>query len=268
MIKQLLPWCLLAVACCAAEAAAAPETIGTSETELSWYIQNLDQKAVYGDAAGVRDTCRTYRESCAKKLAWWQKNLAEFQENKAKLKLLEISKVQPAQYDSATWGISFDVTNRTDKIITRIELEARLMLPGRKIPWAKNSEIGWNLAGGLNPGETRSCVLWPAEERKLYSNLSGDTLWGALSGGWVFSREQKGHIVVRVTAAYDDSYDMFADPEAEGGEPLWALGTDEDEQELNDNIAKEHKAIDAIERYLEQFELRLKAEGKSAKPEK
>lgn len=210
----------------------------------------------------ILSECQRRKQTCENNLAASRSMLASIREDNEKLKLIEISQLEYRDFGSAPSGLAFQLTNHTDKIIINVELEAILSSPGRKIPWAMNPEIKWTIAGGLNPGETRSCFLLGGDERKNSYSPNNDVLWGVLKGAWSLYNEKSCRVDVRVTAAC--ACDPDDDSEAESCDTQWKLGTADEERQLQGEMARAQMEIDIIRRYLEQFECRTKGEDQPA----
>lgn len=56
-------------------------------------------------------------------------------------------------YDDATPSIELQVTNKTDKTISRAYFDASASSPGRPVPWVKTT-INYPLPAGLEPGKS------------------------------------------------------------------------------------------------------------------
>lgn len=156
----------------------------------------------------------------------------------------------------AEWGVEFLLTNCSNKVISRVELEAELLTPGRAIPWAKDTKIAWNISGGLNPGESRRCHLGSGKEDDVTRMQNGDFI-SSLSRWWLLPVPPENNLqpIIRVTAAYDESYDMFIDPDANESDPVWFVDSEGcSAQEIKNYINAMRQGMATADRLLAGFD--------------
>ncbi len=193
--------------------------------------------------------------------------LRKIRQSQEGIKSLVLSDVKLAKENVPGWGVLLQLTNHSDKTITRVELTVELMSEGRTVPWAKDQNIGWNLPGGLQPGESRRCRLTEGKEDggPLLRDQHGVVL-GALSRWWQSLPARDDYrLTVQITTAYDDSFDMFANAKPNRFEyPLWQLNgcSYADHFETAAGIIATQKKIEKADRLIE--ELSPKDEGDSA----
>ena len=204
----------------------------------------------------------------------WQKGIDDLDEilterrrNEEGLGSLVVSELQFSESDKQEGpGVDFLLTNRSDKVITRVELEAELLTPGRTIPWAKDVEIAWNISGGLNPGESRRCHLRSGKEKNGDPRTpSGDFIF-SLSPWWSMPVAANNVIQpnIRLTAAYGESYDMFEAPDAGNDAPVWFVDYDDKSgREIKDYQEALRRCIATAERLLVELDSANEEEAKS-----
>lgn len=247
MIKQLLPLCFLAVAWSnAGEVAEQPEDV----VELQARCRKLAVKV-----NALRSDVMARRERAMEDLKYAEARLVNFRDSEHNLGRLKVTDAKAIQAKNGQWCVEFKVTNQTDTLLTRLEFDVRLMTPGHKLPWEKDALIVWELPGGLNPGETRACVLWPGNEQKTTVDSRGDQLFGVLKRcASQLHRQSDYQVDILFRAAFDEDHDVFSrDEKTLDAMALWELPSEGDRFLCREEIAEARATIDALSALLAQL---------------
>lgn len=115
-----------------------------------------------------------------------QSEIAEIELSKTKLYWKE-----PSKYSfSRDLSLELTVTNNLEIAVSRLYMTGTLSTPGRSVPWLVE-DFNYNIAGGLEPGETQSWTLGPNE----------------YSGGWRSTPKDRDDTVFTVIVRNADGPD-------------------------------------------------------------